>query len=87
MTNIARVGDIAGGPIINGATTVTANGIPVAQLGSVVSPHGKAPHSNSVIIAGSATVLAEGIPIARLGDAATCGHVIANASPNIIAGL
>lgn len=86
MTNVARVGDIAGGAIINGATTVTANGLPVAQLGSAVTPHGPAPHSGNVIVVGSNTVLAEGIPIARLGDAASCGDVIANASPNVIAG-
>ena len=83
---VARIGDVAGGAIINGANTVTANGIPVAQLGSVVTPHGKPPHSASVIAVGSSTVFAEGIPVARLGDAATCGDVIANASTNVTSG-
>lgn len=86
MTGVARVGDVAGGAIINGATTVTADGIPVAQLGSAVSPHGPPPHSGNVIVVGSGTVYAEGIPIARLGDAASCGDVIAVASTTVIAG-
>lgn len=86
MTNIARMGDIAGGVIVNGATTVTANGVPVAQLGSVVAGHGIGPHAGAVIVVGSATVYAEGIPVARLGDAASCGDVISNASPNVTSG-
>ena len=86
MPFVARMGDIAGGVIANGATTVTANGIPVAQLGSAVAGHGIGPHAGSVIIVGSATVYAEGIPVARLGDAASCGDVIANASPNVTSG-
>lgn len=86
MTFVARMGDVAGGVIVNGATTVTANGLPIAQLGSVVAGHGIGPHAGSVIAVGSATVYAEGIPIARLGDAAACGDVIANASPNVTSG-
>jgi len=86
MPYVARIGDIAGGAIITGANTVTANGIPVAQLGSVVSPHGKAPHSGNVIVNGSKSVTAEGIPIARFGDVASCGDTIADASPNVTAG-
>lgn len=86
MPNIARIGDIAGGPIINGAATVLANGLPVAQLGSAVAPHGKPPHTAPVIASSSATVFANGIPVARLGDVATCGHPIASAALNVIAG-
>jgi len=86
MTNVARVGDVAGGAIINGANTVTANGIPIAQLGSVVAPHGESPHSGNVITNGSDSVTAEGIPVARLGDIASCGHAISNASTDVIAG-
>jgi uncharacterized Zn-binding protein involved in type VI secretion len=86
MTGVARIGDIAGGAIINGANTVTADGLPVAQLGSGVAGHGPAPHSGNVIIVGSNTVTAEGIPVARLGDAASCGDVIASASTTVIAG-
>ena len=86
MSFVARVGDVAGGAIINGATSVTANGIPLAQLGSIVSPHGKSPHSGNVITNGSNTVTAEGIPVARLGDIASCGHAISNASTDVTAG-
>jgi uncharacterized Zn-binding protein involved in type VI secretion len=86
MPNLARVGDIAGGPIVNGAATVWANGIPVAQLGSIVAPHGKPPHAGSVIASASFTVFANGIPVARLGDVASCGHPIASAAFNVIAG-
>ena len=86
MPFVARIGDVAGGTIINGATTVTANGIPLAQLGSAVAPHGKSPHSGNVITNGSNSVTAEGIPVARLGDIASCGHAIANASTDVTAG-
>lgn len=86
MLGVARIGDIAGGAIINGANTVLTNGIPTAQLGSAVTGHGKPPHASSVIIGSSSSVFVEGIPIARFGDAATCGHVITNASPNVNAG-
>lgn len=85
MPFVARIGDIAGGAIINGATTVTANGVPLAQLGSTVAGHGVGPHAGSVIVNGANTVTAEGIPVARLGDVASCGDVIANASPDVTA--
>lgn len=86
MPNVARIGDVAGGAIINGANTVLAGGIPVAVLGSVVAPHGKAPHAGSTIISSSTSVLAEGIPIARLGDVASCGHTIAVGEATVISG-
>jgi uncharacterized Zn-binding protein involved in type VI secretion len=86
MLGVARIGDIAGGTIVNGANSVFTNGIPTAQLGSVVSGHGKPPHAASVIVVGSNSVFVEGIPVARFGDAASCGHVITNASPNVNAG-
>jgi uncharacterized Zn-binding protein involved in type VI secretion len=86
MPAVARVGDIAGGAIVNGAINVLAGGLPVAQLGSVVSPHGKPPHSAGIIISSSVTVLAQGIPIARLGDVASCGHTIASGAINVISG-
>jgi uncharacterized Zn-binding protein involved in type VI secretion len=86
MPSVARIGDVAGGAIINGANTVLAGGIPVAVLGSVVAPHGKSPHSGSTIITSSSTVFAEGILIARLGDVASCGHTIASGATNVISG-
>ena len=86
MPPVARVGDIAGGPIINGAFTVTAGGLPVAQLGSIVAPHGLPPHTAGIIISSSLTVFAENKPIARLGDVASCGHPIANGALNVISG-
>lgn len=86
MPPVARIGDVAGGAIINGANTVLSGGIPVAVLGSVVSPHGKVPHSGATIITSSSSVFAEGIPIARLGDVASCGHTIANGDATVISG-
>lgn len=86
MVAVARVGDVAGGPIINGALTVLSGGIPVAQLGSVVGPHGKPPHTVATIVSSSKTVFAEGIPVARLGDVASCGDTIIATFPTVTAG-
>lgn len=83
---VARVGDVAGGPVLNGANTVKCNGLPVAQLGSVVGPHGNAPHNGSTIVVGSNTVKAEGLPVARFGDIASCGHALASTSTNVTCG-
>jgi uncharacterized Zn-binding protein involved in type VI secretion len=64
------------GPVLTGATTVMAEGRPVATAGSFVGPHGnpvnpKAPGYNpicaeSALFPGVATVLVEGRPIATL---------------------
>lgn len=76
---VARVGDIAGAAIADGALTVTANGIPVATMGSIVA-------DGSTIANGSSTVYVEGRPIARFGDVTTKGNTIANGSPDVVAG-
>ena len=76
---VARVGDIAGAAIVNGANSVTANGIPVATLGSVVA-------NGSTIANGSSTVFVEGKPLARFGDVTTKGNTIANGSLDVVAG-
>lgn len=86
MPGVARIGDVAGGPILTGRANVLANGIPVAGIGDAISPHGRPPHTASVIVSGSPLVLAGGIPVARIGDAASCGHVIASGSPNVMVG-
>lgn len=85
MPGVARQGDVVGGGIIaDGAITVTAGGLPVATLGSVVTPHGK--HSAATIANGSSTVFANGRPVARLGDVATCGDTIIASLPTITVG-
>jgi uncharacterized Zn-binding protein involved in type VI secretion len=77
MPQVARVGDIAGGTIVNGANTVLAGGLPVATLGSVVS-------DGSVIVDGSNNVLAEGKPLASLGSVTSKGNTVANGILTVI---
>lgn len=85
MPGVARLGDVVGGgTIANGVATVTAGGIPVATIGSVVTPHGK--HPTATIANGSPTVFAGGVAVARLGDVATCGDTIIASLPTIIVG-
>ncbi len=86
MPSVAKIGDVAGGVIVSGRTTVYANGIPLAGIGDAISPHGRPPHSGSVIVSGMINVTAEGIPVARIGDVASCGHPIASGSVNVSAG-
>jgi uncharacterized Zn-binding protein involved in type VI secretion len=77
MPQVARIGDIAGGAIVNGANTVLAGGVPVATLGSVVS-------NGAVIIDGSMDVLAEGKPLASLGSVTSKGNAVANGLLTVI---
>lgn len=83
---VARIGDIAGGPIASGNVRVHVGDIPIACIGDVVSPHGGGAHGGAVIASGSATVMAGDKPVARIGDVASCGHPIASGQLNVIAG-
>lgn len=91
VRNLAHVGAIAGGPIANGCKTVMVGGIPVAHVGSAVSPHGSGPHGGTVIAGGAVEaghkVYAEGKPVARIGDPAGCGHAISSGNLKVIAGV
>lgn len=86
MPAIARIGDVAGGPIASGRQTVRAGGVPVACIGDAVSPHGEGVHSGATIATGNSRVLAYGIPVSRIGDTASCGHVIASGQANVQVG-
>jgi uncharacterized Zn-binding protein involved in type VI secretion len=87
MPQLCRIGDTneARGAIVAGARTVFANGILVGQLGSRISPHApwKGPHSSAVVSQGSPTVYADGIQVARVTSSNSCGHHMAQGSPDV----
>lgn len=85
MPRVARLGDQIshGGPIITASPNVRVNSIRVARLGDRVNC---ARHGIQTIVGASATVKANSIGVARFGDPISCGAVIAEASPNVIAG-
>jgi uncharacterized Zn-binding protein involved in type VI secretion len=86
MPGIARVKqDSAKGVILGpGAGTVFADGKHVALIGDKVAPHGKAPHTSSVLVSnGSPTVKADGGIPAKLNTVASCGHKVSKASSTV----
>lgn len=88
MPQTARKGkDVAGSTIISGRLSVIVNDAPVATLGDVITPHVPGgTHNGAVIVGYESRVIAEDRPVARQGDAASCGHVIATGSDNVITG-
>ena len=86
MPAVARYGDICGGGIIAGASTVLTNGRPTAQITNPVLGHGICPHCAPVTSSASSTVYAEGLPVHRLTDACSCGHSTSSGSSNVNAG-
>lgn len=74
-------------------STVFANGLPVAVIGSSGSSHincgspGGDQHcaGNWVTSAGAATVFVNGLPVNLTGDPDTCGHSRAGGSPDVFA--
>ncbi len=87
MPNICRVGDTnqAKGSIIAGATTVYANGIKLGLQGSKITPHGRGPHASAIVTTGSPTVFADGVAVARVTSGNSCGHSMAQGSPDVYA--
>jgi uncharacterized Zn-binding protein involved in type VI secretion len=91
MAKLSRVGDSnqAGGKIMNGASTVFANGQKVGLHSSQITPHapwGKKvnpPHRNARTTSGSPTVFCEGKPVLKVGSGNTCGHSISTGSPDV----
>lgn len=91
MSKLSRVGDAnqAGGKIMRGANTVFANGIKVGLHVSQLTPHAPwgrrshPPHEAATTTAGSPTVFCEGAPVLRVGSGNSCGHSIADGSPDI----
>ena len=62
---VARYGDVCGGPIFAGASTVLTNGLPTAQIYNSVAGHGDCPHCAPVTVGASGTVFEEGQPVHR----------------------
>ena len=87
MPQICRIGDTneMKGAIIAGASTVFANGILVGQQGSRISPHApfKGPHKSASVTDASPSVFADGIAVARVGSGNSCGHHMAQGSPDV----
>jgi len=84
MPGVARVGDsVATGKITDGASDVFVDGVPIAVVGSHVSPHGT--HTGTITITqGSSTIFADGKAVARMGDPASCGDTISSSSEDVI---
>lgn len=91
MPQLSRQGDAntTGGKIMRGAGTVFANGIPVGLHSSQITPHAPygrrphPPHKAASTTEGSPTVFCEGVPVLRVGSGNTCGHSIAEGSPDV----
>lgn len=85
MPQLSRIGDTnqAKGAIINGASTVFANGILLGLQGSTLTSHGKGPHRSATVTNGSPTVYADGRPVARVTSGNSCGHSMAQGSPDV----
>ena len=86
MMSVGRVGDYAGGFIIDGSFSVFVNDLPVAVVGSYITPHASDPvHKDEFMITGFPAVLVEDSFICRTSDVASCGHVLMSYS-NVEAG-
>ena len=90
MPQVCREGDqnSAGGVVISGTiASVTAEGLPIAVVGSVLSPDLSCPddpiHCAPVIVQGSSTVTAGGIAVAFVGAVNNCGHVMVTGSATV----
>ncbi len=90
MAKLSRVGDKnqAGGAIMQGASTVFANGKPVGQLGNQITPHAPwgrphPPHAAATVTSASDTVFANGKKVAKVGSSNSCGHSIVEGSNNV----
>ncbi len=91
MAALSRIGDKnqAGGAILTGASTVFCNGKPVGLNSSKLSAHAPwpkkqhPPHAAASTTTGSPSVFADGKPVLRVGSGNTCGHSIAEGSPDV----
>lgn len=76
MPGIGRVGDFAGGQIMVGCMSVSANDLPVSRIGSQISSHGRNEHEYAQMTNGFSGVTVEDIPVCITGNVASCGHVL-----------
>ena len=74
MPSVGKIGDYAGGPILDGANSVTVNDLPTARIGSNIADHGRNEHNAARMAMGIPDVTAEDLPICVTGHTATCGH-------------
>jgi uncharacterized Zn-binding protein involved in type VI secretion len=85
---IGRVGDFVGAPIISTIIpTVTAEALPVAVIGSPITPHNSEPVHIAVVATGSSTVTVGGIGVSKVGGVGSCGHPQTTGSPTVTVGL
>lgn len=88
MLRVHRVGDrnSAGGRITQGDKSMIINGVPVAPIGSPVSPHKPCPeikkHCNAKTAQGSSTFLVNGKKVTVETNKDTCGHSRVGGSPD-----
>lgn len=68
-----------------GAGTVIINNSPASVVGDRIVPHGKSPHTSSVVTNGSRTVFVENRPLTVEGSDTSCGHTVTPGSDNVIA--
>jgi uncharacterized Zn-binding protein involved in type VI secretion len=74
---VGKMGDIVGsGAVSTGAFSVFVHDLPVATIGSVISPHDSNPVHKAVMVTGSFTVFAEDRPLSKAFDLASCGHLL-----------
>lgn len=81
--SVGRVGrDIAGGALMTPLVpNVLVDNLPIAVVGTPITPHGKKPHSPMPVMAtGSPNVFAGGIPVCGTGDLASCAHPLISSS-------
>jgi uncharacterized Zn-binding protein involved in type VI secretion len=77
MLSVGKLGDFVGdGKVLNGAFSVLVNDIPVAKVGSIISPHDRNPTHKASMITGLPSVMVEDAPVCRNKDLASCGHFL-----------
>ena len=84
MPAVARYGDVCGGGIIAGASTVLTNGRPSSTAGDLVAPHDSKPTHFAVTTSTNPKVLIQGVPVTRVGDFDTCFHPRITGSANVL---
>lgn len=88
MPAIARKGDLdqGGGELIaEFSTDVFVNGLPVALVGTIQSPHPKGDkHKMSHVTTGSSSVFVNGKAVAFVGSSTECGHDVATGSSDVM---
>lgn len=77
--------DFAGGRVLTGSPTVSANDLPVAIVGSLVQSH-RIFHYNVTMAVGFPAVTVEDIDVCIMGSIASCGHALISTGTNVEVG-